>query len=591
MRQKLIVSAVALAVALPTATVLAEPVAQPKADSLLGIDSNRAAVIDGIVAQWGTELQKAGVSPDSFRTTLEGLRADQLLSARLAGSLSGLYDVLDHAMTTTAPSQQLKSAGVTEKALGDTSDDVVYTPVTPCRLVETRGTFTAVYWGDGTPAHNPSPYSANEIRTYTIQSGNGVCVSQLAGVHPSAVQLQVFGIPVSGSGDIEILPQGSTFGSTATLVYLASIPFTSASTTASVNTANNEISVQVRRGSAHVAIDLVGYFAPPNGGFVTSVTGGTGIALTGTASDPVVNVADGFKLPQSCGVNQVPQSDGSGGWTCATIPAGATGATGATGPAGADGAPGTPGAPGAPGAQGPTGPAGVDGAIGPTGATGPAGADGSSILNGNGAPDNSQGNDGDFYIDTSTNTIYGPKAGGAWPGSGISIVGATGATGAAGATGATGPAGATGPVGATGAAGAPGAAGPAGATGATGPAGAKGATGATGATGPTSVTQAITTQTGNYPIVGTDYTVLCGNPGGNTKTYTLPSAAANTGKVFVIKRVTPVSSPTDGPCIVSTVATIDGGPSVSLSAPGAGGTSAIMVQSDGTNWYIIARTN
>jgi hypothetical protein len=39
--------------------------------------------------------------------------------------------------------------------------------------------------------------------------------------------------------------------------------------------------------------------------------------------------------------------------------------------------------------------------------------------------------DGDFYINTATNTLFGPKAGGAWP-SGVSLVGPTGATGPAG---------------------------------------------------------------------------------------------------------------------------------------------------------------
>jgi hypothetical protein len=40
------------------------------------------------------------------------------------------------------------------------------------------------------------------------------------------------------------------------------------------------------------------------------------------------------------------------------------------------------------------------------------------VLSGSGAPDSSVGKDGDFYIDTSANMLYGPKAGGNWPGSG-----------------------------------------------------------------------------------------------------------------------------------------------------------------------------
>src|SRR5439155_750755 len=83
----------------------------------------------------------------------------------------------------------------------------------------------------------------------------------------SAVQLQVFGIPINGgsNGDVEILPQGSTFGSTATLVYLGNVLLTSASTTARINLANNQIGVQVRGGGADLAIDVVGYFKPPAG--------------------------------------------------------------------------------------------------------------------------------------------------------------------------------------------------------------------------------------------------------------------------------------------------------------------------------------
>jgi len=65
------------------------------------------------------------------------------------------------------------------------------------------------------------------------------------------------------------------------------------------------------------------------------------------------------------------------------------------------------------------------------------GVDGKTILNGSGAPAGGTGVDGDFYIDTTANEIYGPKTGGAW-GSATSLVGPTGAAGADGADGADG---------------------------------------------------------------------------------------------------------------------------------------------------------
>ena len=119
---------------------------------------------------------------------------------------------------------------------------------------------------------------------------------------------------------------------------------------------------------------------------------------------------------------------------------------------------------------------GPQGIPGPQGATGPVGK---SILNGTTPPSAESGSLGDFWLDTTTNILYGPKGVNGWVTPGVVIVGATGATGASGATGAAGS------PGATGAAGSPGPTGAAGSPGATGAAGPTGATGATGATGPT----------------------------------------------------------------------------------------------------------
>ncbi|MEP1123332.1 MAG: hypothetical protein ABJH68_05510 [Ilumatobacter sp.] len=56
-----------------------------------------------------------------------------------------------------------------------------------------------------------------------------------------------------------------------------------------------------------------------------------------------------------------------------------------------------------------------------------------NILNGAGAPAFSLGNDGDFYIDTTNNVLYGPKTVTGW-GPGVSLVGPAGPAGADGST-------------------------------------------------------------------------------------------------------------------------------------------------------------
>lgn len=150
---------------------------------------------------------------------------------------------------------------------------------------------------------------------------------------------------------------------------------------------------------------------------------------------------------------------------------GEQGPPGPQGPAGVNGTDGLPGQQGSDGSPGPVGPAGANGtpgsiwyhgsgvpsdAIGIAGdyffrtdtgevyvkgaftwgaaiadMTGPAGADGadgtngSSVLNGSGAPSSGLGAIGDFYIDTTAHSIYGPKSGGGW-GSATSLVGPAG---------------------------------------------------------------------------------------------------------------------------------------------------------------------
>ena len=71
------------------------------------------------------------------------------------------------------------------------------------------------------------------------------------------------------------------------------------------------------------------------------------------------------------------------------------------------------------------------GTEGPQGEQGIAGADGSAILSGSGAPTATLGKTGDFYIDKTAVSLYGPKTDSGW-GSSTSLKGADGQDGTAG---------------------------------------------------------------------------------------------------------------------------------------------------------------
>lgn len=154
-----------------------------------------------------------------------------------------------------------------------------------------------------------------------------------------------------------------------------------------------------------------------------------------------------------------------------------------------------------------------------------------TVLSGAGVPAKTLGINGDFYIDTKTMNIYGPKKNNSWP-LPVSLRGPQGpagiagsdgknastssvSAGAAGAAGPQGPAGPAGPKGETGATGPQGPAGPAGSnTGTAGPAGPKGDTGATGAQGPKG-------DTGPVPSIQsvnlTQWTMSTATPGGGSE--------------------------------------------------------------------------
>ncbi|MFD0765202.1 collagen-like protein [Mucilaginibacter lutimaris] len=85
-----------------------------------------------------------------------------------------------------------------------------------------------------------------------------------------------------------------------------------------------------------------------------------------------------------------------------------------------------------------TGPPGAKGDKGDTGATG---ANGKTILSGTSNPSNLlTGTDGDFYLNTNTYQLFGPKTAGVW-GTGVTIIGLQGEQGEAGLQGETGAAG------------------------------------------------------------------------------------------------------------------------------------------------------
>jgi len=95
-----------------------------------------------------------------------------------------------------------------------------------------------------------------------------------------------------------------------------------------------------------------------------------------------------------------------------------------------------------------------------------------------------------------------------------------------------------------------------------------------------SYTAKFVTVTANYTVLATDYTIIA-KPSASNITIALPSAASSSGRIYVIKRVSTNRNVTINP---SGSELIDG----SLTFLIGTNYNSVMIQSDGTAWYIIA---
>jgi hypothetical protein len=324
-----------------------------RADPLLAVDMNRAAIVDRIVADWAGALSPA--QEESLRGTLHALRADRLLAVSAAPSIEGLLGSLngvDRASVVAGRKTNLKG-------LGDL--DLAYTPVTPCRIVDTRNVARRL-------VASVAQTFDGQAGSFVAQGGDASSCDVPAGV--GALALTVVAFQPDNLGYIRLWSANAAEPDAATINFDPGVINVATGAIVQVDGANaGRFSAKSPTGT-DVIIDVVGYFNS-----IDTVTGPTGPTGATGATGPV-------------------GAAGATGDTGATGPAGPTGPAGATGPQGVTGPAGLQGPVGAQGPQGPIGPIGPTGVqgpmgtqglpgpmgpIGPTGATGATGASGTGV--------------------------------------------------------------------------------------------------------------------------------------------------------------------------------------------------------------------
>lgn len=254
--------------------------AQPKADVLTEIEANKAGFAQELAAQWEAEALERG-NDETWLDMMVGMLSEQDAETLLSKSEAESYDDFIGIQTTS---------------------QLVYYPLTPCRVVDSR---IATKWGFGSP-----PIPTNGTRSFdTIgnTSSQGGAVSCGVPSAAAGVVINVTAIPlVNTPGWLTIWPYLKSRPN-ASLVNWdgsdSSEAIANAVTQSQCFGCTEQLNVYARY-SAHYIVDVVGYFAAPTKTIPDQYIVSTGLRTipTGTYSLFTSTCPSGYRLSGVAGL-------------------------------------------------------------------------------------------------------------------------------------------------------------------------------------------------------------------------------------------------------------------------------------------------
>ena len=270
------------ATAMPKAIDMAAAIAKTRPDPLLSIDMNRANIVSGLAARWQGDT--ANGKRANFKAELAGLRADQLLTISRMDSFEDIADLLDGQATGTQTRGALSTLSATQTGgkasgeastrlvLGDPTTDLAYTPLTPCRLFDTRSGQTSALGQLG------GTFLPNTVRSIVPA---GACAIPGTGVKNLFVGFTTVNNTPNSGGFLSLLAPGAPLTTSVDIFNIGAI--LSAGNATVPTGAAGQFDVFVATANAHVVVDVLGYFSAPTSGNITnSIAGGSVFTVTNT---------------------------------------------------------------------------------------------------------------------------------------------------------------------------------------------------------------------------------------------------------------------------------------------------------------------
>jgi hypothetical protein len=226
--------------------------------AVLQIATDKAGFVAALVARWELAAKDIGKWDTNYTAQMTGalmkMDEDNLLAASQASSYRDLMRVIARGRQgLIVPDTAITASGVEPETIGETASDLVYTPLTPCRIVDTRiagGAISSTYRGfdaDGTD--------------FSSQGGKATGCGVPYGI-PRAVAATITITNTVNEGYITAWQWGVTMPASSVANYVTGT--TVANTTILPITPGSGVDFNVLSSqTAQVIIDVVGYFAAP----------------------------------------------------------------------------------------------------------------------------------------------------------------------------------------------------------------------------------------------------------------------------------------------------------------------------------------
>lgn len=250
--------------------------------------AERAALIRSFVLKWGGHAERVyGVDVHAWSQRMVPAfvhgDADNLRDAVRRDTFEGAIAALN-GRAARIDERTLARSPIVARALGDLAQDLVFTPVQPCRIVDTRIAQGAVAAGQ------VRSYRAAGRSSYSDQGGSATNCGLQSEV-PGAVMLSVTAVTPAQAGFATVFTAGTTVPGTASLNYVAGAVVNNMAVVRVPNPATTyDFSIYSYATSDYV-VDIIGYYAAPRATALSCVDSGLatttiGIGATGQVTAP-----------------------------------------------------------------------------------------------------------------------------------------------------------------------------------------------------------------------------------------------------------------------------------------------------------------